>query len=154
MPCPWHLTYRRTNGGKWKIGQCSELNQKPQKCKCKRWTTLSKKHFKSILLVFITRPTPFVEWYHTICGRASEKCIQMGRKYKKNRNLENFQSAKTSRSISLCEKKENCRKSKKVVHLFGWTWNSIKISLTAVLTFIKVEGLPGGDPVGLSCLNS
>ena len=102
----WGVTPVTDGGGKWKIGQCSELNQKPQKCKCKRWTTLSKKHFKSILLVFITRPTPFVEWYHTICGRASEKCIQMGRKYKKNRNLENFESAKTSRSISLCEKKK------------------------------------------------
>ena len=32
MSCPWH-TDERTNGGggKWKIEQCSELNQKPQK---------------------------------------------------------------------------------------------------------------------------
>ena len=29
--------------------------------------------WKGILLVFIARPTPFVEWYHTICGKAAEK---------------------------------------------------------------------------------
>ena len=30
------MTYERTDGGKWKIGQCSELNQKPQKIRTSR----------------------------------------------------------------------------------------------------------------------
>ena len=40
-----------------------------------------------LLFVFITGPTPFVEWYHTICGKAAEKMHSNWEKTQKEWNL-------------------------------------------------------------------